>query len=387
VNTTRALGALLSVALLLPAIAAPAAFATPNDPVVRHAVEDGVVVLDLIVDDTTTSPAAGPAVRLTPGQANVPSTLPRNDSAQSATNYGTLSAALIDLYAKGAGQSVEQFLSAQAPTLPSTFASVDKPMDMRDLDRQLRGQGLSFDGKKVSDLSGWMRSLSAKPSPDSAVAIQASRWASEAMKLQMPAVSAPKMTTPGMPNDALMFGLFANRSLTAMATDHPDLFGEVSRSGLTSEAGKTAWRSSMLQAWDSIDRGLESNLLDRCSAGFMAGMASGSSKTASRIGGDCGTCVASGLASHSYMNRLWDAAGNGNTTLFDHNDSTVNISEWGSMQNWMVDALAQGNAKMLPGTGTGGSTKPATTGCSSPAAADTLSSTLPGVFGQLLNRP
>jgi hypothetical protein len=392
--------ATLLVALPVPALAKPADGWIPapkfeanvlpgtveNDPIVRTLPMPGVTVLPgKVEDDPILRTPVEPGTRvitLAPGEAQTPSTLRVPDSERITGEYGTFSAALVGLYASRAGVGVDEFLALKGPELPQPLSMARGALDAKSLDASLRSQGLSFNGRKVSDLSAWANQLATKPSPDSAVTLAASRWAAEAMRLQMPRLNDPKLAAPGVPQDALMFGLFANRSLTALATDHPDIFAEVSRSGLGTSAQRDAWGTSMLRAWDSVNQGLDTTLLDPCSASFMAGMASGSARTAASSGGrQCGGCAATGLAAHHYMNRLF-AGPEGNSTLIGNTlDGSLNATEWGAMQGWIGNGVVQGNPQA-----TAPSAKAPTAACSVGVSGDRVAPALTGVFGQLTNR-
>lgn len=297
-------------------------------------------------------------------------------------SFSTLSAALVGEFADRQGVTVETFLAANAMNGPSVLPGVDGALDVASLDQRLAAGGLSFDGTKVSSLRAWTADLAASPSVDSAVTLLAAGWAEQALGTAMPKLKGPgSLGQATLSDESLLFGLFAKESLTDLVANHPDVFGQVTRTGLGTPAGQQKFRDSMLTTWDRIDGGLGAGLLDGCSAGFMAVMASGD-PAAGKIGGsDCGGCAAAGLGANHMMNRLFDFGTGANSTLFQPGDDMLAMQEWVALQDWvagaLVDATPQiqnlGNQKLPSGVCDGG------------AATGAISTTLPDLFAGLKN--
>lgn len=295
--------------------------------------------------------------------------------------YGSYTAGLLNVQAQTSGNQLDGFLRSNQAEISKKLPELGRlqATDVKGLNQQLSLKGLTFSSGQ--DAHTLARRIDAMPSsPDKVVTQAGANWAQQAQSLRMPALKAPASGgAPRVSEEALMFGLFANKSLTALSTDRPDLFAQVQSSGLSNPAAQEAWRRSMLSAHQTTAQPLSSSLSDPCSASFLTAMSTGSSSAARQVGGrDCGSCVATGLAASSYMTRLFDRSGN--TTFFDPSDNRIYPQEWTNTKPWAQSLLDPNGTASRPNP----TSRSNALNCSAPSATtDAARTVLPGVFSQL----
>lgn len=258
-----------------------------------------------------------------------------------------------------------------------------------DLNRQLSSAGLTMDTSGLKSLDALATKVAANSAtPDGAVTLAGAKWVSELSALHTPSLSTPKASTPnapGIPKDALPYGLLLNKSLTTMITDFPDMFADAKKSGLGSAAMTKAWNSSMLKAYNSTKTDLSQMLPDKCTGAMLAVMASGNASSAAKAGaGSCSpSCLTGGMYLHNQAKSLFDP---GRGSIVPNPTSPVwSSSTYNQFQGW-AKGLALSQNPTLGGTLAQQLTGPTTTaGCdaASQATTNSLSKTLPGVFSSL----
>jgi hypothetical protein len=134
-------------------------------------------------------------------------------------------------------------------------------------------------------------------------------------------------------------GIFAERAITAMVTDHPDLISQV-QNGVLSPESQKAWKASMKNAAAAALPNVTDGLIDPCQASMLWAMGSGSAAGARAIGGkSCGSCVTQGLYMHESMKGLLGQAQN--TT-----SSVIPPSDYNMIPEWRRAAIATKNPKV-----------------------------------------
>ena len=122
-------------------------------------------------------------------------------------------------------------------------------------------------------------------------------------------------------------GIFAERAITAMVTDHPDLISQV-QNGVLSPAAQQAWKVSMKNAATAALPNVTDGLIDPCQASMLWAMGSGSASGARAIGGKgCGSCVTQGLYMHETMQGLLGQTQNTKSSVIPPSDYNM-IPEW-----------------------------------------------------------
>lgn len=320
--------------------------------------------------------------------------------------YGSLSGALTAFYADQKGQTVSQFISEnpaqaakllgvqtqqQLDELPTDQVAVDAATgrtDVAALNRQLAASGLALDTQGYDDLDAAANAVAANASSvDAAVISAGSSWAAQMAGLRTPALTTPnapgvstKLAT-AMPKEGLVFGMFLDKSLTAMVTDFPDVFSQVQQTGVGTAASQQAWNTSMQRALTASREDFSTMLPSQCAAGMLSVMASGNAADARKYGDSSG--AAAGLYLHSQLSRLFDPAST--STVPNSSDNVMNPTEWNRLQDFQKDMILKQNPDL------GASLKEnvsgsAVTGCTTSKAATSgaLSTTLPGVFSNLM---
>jgi hypothetical protein len=281
--------------------------------------------------------------------------------------YRSLSAGLIMSYASTAGVDVGQFVSKYGGQIDNTLGTSVMGAgvkSMTDLESRIANAGL-VPGARVSGVAS-PTSLAASiagaaPSPDTLSVLGNVNLANRLAGISTPALSIPAMgaarlTNPGLvtteelqaqPSDSLAFGLFQNQTLAQLATSAPDIFNQVSASGVSDGRAAAAVSSAQGTAQQALSQGLGASLLAPCHAVLMASMVSGSGAAGQNIapaGTDCSPCAAAGVFLHSNSNRLLTPGVQSNAG--DNNAASFNVAEWGGLSQWNRDAIIS----QTPGT-------------------------------------
>ena len=361
---------------------------------------------------TTTVPAAGPTPltvpalppRTLPPTPPMPSTpsldsllpalTPITDNDQMAAlrdRYGSLSTTMLTLWADQAGTDVSTFVTDNKPGLATAFATPSlMTLDMSeggDLTAQLADVGIAVDwrtsGGGLGDYGDMLAQNTA--SIESQVASAGAEWATAMASVRTPELSAPDMPDLAVP-EAQMFGLLADRSVTAMITDQPDLFASVRSSGIGTPAAGAAWRASMVNALAATTNpDPAAGMISPCYSAMMTAMGSGDSTAASKVGGkDCSPCVTTGLYLNGQLSRLFDP-GTASATI-NRTDSLLPPAEFNDLPGWQRQVIVDQNPSLKNGLSSAinsGVSAQNTCGGSGPATAAAANTVLPGVFSQL----
>lgn len=311
------------------------------------------------------------------------------------TTYTTMSAALATYYADQANTTLDTFLTQNADHTSLLLGEPSNLLDIDIGDTAALTERLHTSPTRLGtdNLQQLHTNLQADLHADQArienvIAAAGANKANQLSQLRTPTLSQPDNPTPAtptLPQEALAFGLMYDASVTSLIAQHPDVFSQVERSGLASEQAQQAWDQSMLDAFDTTQRDLGSNLTDPCITSALAITASGDPTAPQRILGDnadCdGRCQALGMYWNTTMHNL----------LADdsENDPLLPPSNPDNLQPWIADALGN-HADPDPNTPTLPSQLRADTedgGCTGAAdpARDALTTTLPGIFSNLQN--
>jgi hypothetical protein len=257
--------------------------------------------------------------------------LPTFEEMQSAlSSYQGTTAAFSQAWASNAQQPLGSWLQTNATTL---FASLDMPalsatlpalQSSPQLQEFLSQSGFAAQAKSWSSYSQEvMRDPIAAP-----VVSRSMDYASAFAQMRMPDVS--KMTT-GLSTA----GLFSERAVTALATDFPDIIGQVRSTGALTPTAMAAWKASMKRAATAALPNAADGLIDVCQASMLWAMGSGSAASAKALGGNgCGACIAQGLYMHSGFSNML------NTEV---RSSVIPPADFNQLPAWRRAAIAGSN--------------------------------------------
>lgn len=252
--------------------------------------------------------------------------------------------------------------------------------DIGALNAQLDAAGLTLNTTKFSSLNHLASKVTkAARTADGAVTLAGAKWAQDLADLKVPKLNSPKVGTPskpGIPADALPFGLLMNKSLTNLVTDYPDLVTASQKNGTGQPKMMQAWQNSMTKAYSSSSANLNSLLPSPCVGTMMSVMATG--KAAAGSAGCGSTCLASGKYLHESSKSLF--SNNPTVGVTNSASGLLAATSMGSLANW-----ASGTINTNSPTLTSSPFGAFSAGCSetSPAVKKSAATTLPGVFGQL----
>jgi len=314
------------------------------------------------------------------------STTPPSDSF--AAQFDSLAAAMLNFYASSSGSSLQGLLQSNSPQVtnilgsPAAAVQIGAVSTTSDLQARMKAAGLGFNFTGMSDMSAFFAEVSAKSSTiDGKVTLFSTDYANALAQMRVPTLSMPTLDASGLPAagsqvapESLSFGLFMNSSLTNLVANHPDVFAQVSTSGLGTPAAIAAWKESMLKAGTTIGSDL-SRLPMPCLAEMMQGMASG---VAAGSSSSCGSCSIAGSYLHNQAANLLDP--NANTTLPGTSGSSP-----GQTQPWLQNELGSANPGLSTQLDQVLAPNSMIGSCltSSSAASSALSSALPGLFASL----
>lgn len=341
----------------------------------------------------TPSTVAGTPTSTTSTIVPVPEPLAGVDGmADLRSRYSSLSGALIAFYAHQSGQPLSSFMATNGPAVSAltgtTLSGAQAINDVGGLNAAMAG------GMAGKDFNSYTTTLSERGSSiDAAVINAGATWAQELSQLRAPALTQPTMpnmdtsAATAIPAEGLVFGMFLDKSLTAMVTDFPDLFAQTRASGIGTPGAQAAWNRSMTQALASSRPDFTAMLPSPCHGVMLTAMASGDAgharTTAGAGGAGCGSCLATGLYLNSQVSRLFNPSST--TTQSNPTDKVIPPAEWNRMQGWQQNLIKDQNPQLSSGldaslrsTGTG-----AECSSSKPAAKAAAKVTLPGVFASL----
>lgn len=400
-------GAAFLAAATVMAVAAPA---TAQDTSAPTGSGEQVIVIDTTgsrvgTDPTTTTVVVQPGGSTptsTPAAADTSTTVPADLATMPLEErYHSLSGALVDFYATQAGMSITNFALANPNQIGAIFgvdsaaisgllaeltAGTDADNDLEALSVGLDAQGLTLSASSLDELTGRLNQLPS--SADARVMAAGADWAAKLTELR-----APQLTMPGTPNvpgsalaqvsaTQLSYGRLLNGAMTAMVADFPDLYSQVSATGIATPEFNKAWQTSMLRAYQSSSADFSSMLPDPCSAAMLSVMASGNPAAGKNVTGgkSCTPCVATGMYLHGQMSNFF---GPTSGLILDRtgNDSGLSGAQFNQLPPWQRELILDSSPSLsnqLSTELTGGGC-----GAASGATTATLTTTLPGVFGAL----
>lgn len=295
-----------------------------------------ISVICLFILETTTAANAAPAT------STVASKVALGDPQ---AKYDSLSTALLEFYANNQEQAFGDFLASNGDVTENLLGadSALKGLSSTTTREQLNSK-LATSPTNASSLAEWKANLElgAPNSLDTKVVVQSERMASNyADQLQKmgsmrsPSVSTPKADAPK--DEANAYAYFVNRTITAMAVDHPEQFQEVLKNGVASPEAESAWNESMKAAVQSTDRDLTSGLINSCQAALMSNMVGGSIPTPA----GCESCAVAGKYLSGKAKLVMDPS---TANLFGNaEDGTLSQSEWDQLPKNIQEKILKQN--------------------------------------------
>lgn len=376
-------------------IRAPLAHSTTPAPgvvVFGHAPASHVGILPTSKINTSNvkiSPNASTTTTTTPSSTANPSPMALQTSYMGNT-FNTLSSALVFNFAKQQNLSFSNFLQSNSASLSSFLganaSTIKAATTPAQLSSNLLSSNLTMSPLQFSSLPSFSNALtSSNLTPDAVVMKNGAAWASQLASLHMPSLTSPSVVSPNVPAtpaSALVFGDYLDKSLANMASSFPNVYAQVSKSGIGSPAQMQAWNSSMLSAVGATHTDFNKMLPSPCTASFLSSMGSGSPSSV----GACAPCATAGVFMHSKMSNLFNPSSNSASKT--PTKSFVPPAAYSALPSWQKGIIQSQNKNLFTQLNNSISNQNSSTlSCSSAKAAsgNTVSSTLPGIFSQLLN--
>jgi len=286
--------------------------------------------------------------------------------------YTSLASSMVSYWATQSGTDISGFTQRNLPQMQQLFGTgIGGANSLASLRAQLDSSGASLHLNGLNSMPALVAQLSAKKGTlDGKAVLTGMSWADQLASLHMTGAAAP------VGGDAMMFGLFYNQSLSSLIANHPDVFASVG-SGLGSPAAQAAWASAMANAGAATSMDL-SKLPEPCLVGMFSAMGGGSSGSGT---GACGACQVGGSYISNAMSKIFNPSQN---SVIPTVGGGVSASQWSQEQGWLQNGTVNQNPSLsqslnasFGGGGLGSCTS------SSAATSGALTSTLPGVFGNL----
>ena len=304
-----------------------------------------------------------------------------------ADQYNSLAAAMLNFYATSSGVSLQAYAAANPGMVASMLGNPALALTLPQMTAGTNFQsfmgssGATLDLASVRSTDDLFAEVNSKSmSIDGQVTLFGASYATALANMHAPSLKMPGLDTSGLssatgvPVEGLAFGLFMDKSLTNLVSNHPDVFAQVRSSGVGTPAAMAAWKSSMMQAGTSVGSDL-ARLPMPCIAEMLQSMATGSSAGSSS---SCTACAVAGSYLHNQTSQLLDP--NQNSSI-----PGANSNQPAPTQPWLSDQLNSAN----PGLSTqlsqvlAPSSTTAACGASSAASSAALSNMLPGLFSGL----
>lgn len=267
------------------------------------------------------SPSQGPGTG--PGQNSTPSLegqqmeveITRQAMRDMDSDYVSLSASMAKAFTSTSDSDKASYLAASrglmsslgipgtASSLPDSLESADlSGMTLGDLNAAVVSSGAGVDFQGFSSLSSAITSMRANAtSMDAAVTAAGTMWGEQMLSLRAPSLKTPDVPKVSssfatrVPTEGLAFGMFMNRSINKMLSNFPDVFKEVTGTGVRDKKAKVAWRESVGAAARSSRNTLERVFPGDCGKDFVTGLSGDVAP------GGCTPCSASGLYAYSQL--------------------------------------------------------------------------------------
>jgi hypothetical protein len=313
------------------------------------------------------------------------------------SQYVSLSAALATMYASSKGLTLNNFLMTE-PTMAASLLGTDPSLvrnklssnTAKELNSLLVKNQLTLSKDSYKSMESYANTLikNSTLNADAAMATKAANWASELGSLRTPELVAPQtpkantasLATP--PAGVLAFGLLFEESLTALVTDFPDVYKQVSNRGLSGDKSIAAWKNSMKNAYKASTQDINSiTANDPCAKAAISSIAG------VKTNSPCGSCSSIGayVAAQLQADLANPAA---KSSLVNPDDSVIPPSEWNRLQDWQKKAILESNPKLadsLKNSSKNGSKL--NCGASSTSVKSVSDLVLPGVFDTLTGKP
>lgn len=317
--------------------------------------------------------------------------------AEMGLRYGSLSSAMLDSYAHKEGKALTSFLmgnpgqlanlsgmSASDPRVQILLSQIGPGSTMSDLDAAMSSSGLTLSSSAYRSVAAAAQEVSTKGgSMDAAVVAAGMSWAAKMVSLRAPELAVP--TAPGldvsqvtgMPAEGLAFGMFTNRSLNAFVRQFPDVFSQVSSSGIGSASQQNAWNSAMSSAMNASRPDFTSMLPSQCGAAFLAGLSGGG------YSGSCSPCVAAGRLANGQLQLIFDPSAA--SVIPNSSDPSLSPTEWANLTPAQRAAITAQNPSVSGAIASSGG---GTSGCSAGGSAvqRNVTQTVPSILDFLGGR-
>ena len=316
--------------------------------------------------------------------------------AQMELRYGSLAGAMQISYAQNRGMGLASFLAgnpgqlanltgltADDPKMKTLLAQLGAGSSITDLDSALSQSGLTLSSNAYRSVSNAALEIRAKASTLDAAVVQAGMsWAATMVSLRAPELAiptAPQLDTTavtGMPAEGLAFGMFTNRALNAFVRGFPDVFGQVSASGIGSNDQMKAWNSSIKTAMKASSADLSTMLGDGCGSAFLAGLAGNT------YAGSCSPCVAAGRLANGQLQLIFDPSAA--SVIPNNADNALSPAEWQNLTPAQREALAAQNSS-VSSVLSSATPNTSSTGCSAASSAvkRNVTATVPSILDYL----
>jgi hypothetical protein len=307
--------------------------------------------------------------------------------------YGSLSSAMAGHYAGKQQLAIASYLAGgpgkfgslsglNSTDIKALSTSLPAGATVADLDIALATRGLTLNSKSFSDVSVAAAEIRSKAaSLDATVAQAGMNWAQQMLRLRAPELLTPPVPSidttqyTSVPAEGLAFGMFMNRSLNALILNFPDVFSQVSSSGVGTKSSQEAWARAMGQAMTASAPDFNKMLPTKCGGAFLDALGGKTNQT-----NGCSPCVAAGRLANAQMGLIFDPTKG--STLPD-SSSALNPSEWDRLTPTQRDQLVKQNPTLADALGR--ATASSSTGCSAAGAAVTrnVKDVLPDVLNFL----
>ena len=304
--------------------------------------------------------------------------------------YGSLSSAMLDSYAHKQGKAMASFLlgnpgqlsnltgiSSNDPRLSSLINQLGTSASSSDLDKILSDNGLTLTSNAYTSVNNAALEINAKAKTLDASVVQAGiAWTNNMVSLLAPTLVTPQTPTldnsqvTGMPSEGLVFGMFTNRALNAFVRQYPDVFSQVSASGVGTAAQMEAWNSAITVAMKASKSDFSKMLPSSCADAFLSGMSGTSSIT-----GNCSACNTAGLLANSQLQLIFNPK-----SVLPSSTTNLSPTDIANLSPVQKAALASQNGDISQLLGSG--TTPSCSGASG-AVQSNVDSTLPSVLNFL----
>lgn len=343
-----------------------------------------------------------------PSPAPTPSATAPAPGAELTTQFTSLTGSLMSMYAGQSGQTLESYLSTNdlmvaAKNNATTGSSVGVLVDgsaaeaagatklsassVADLDSTLVAAGFGLDLRNYSNLQDMAADVVSKAhTADGQVTLAGAQWVAQlgslrTAELTNPGAGTPEM--PGIPSEALPFGLLLDQTIAGTVMNSPDLFAQASASGVGSDALAEVFSEQMLGAWEQSNQSLTAVLPNVCTGAMLAVMASGEASSGDAYGPCDPSCTTGGLYLNNQVSRIFAPADK--QLSVNETDNLWNYETLLHAQDWRTSDLLAQNPALVQGLMSTDNTSGGAMLCSaaSTSTAEVLSDTLGGVFGTL----